>query len=213
MADTPRFPAAGRTTDDLLGELDGLTAADADWRRGRAFSLVYNADDAELERLHDAIGARFLAENALNPFAFPSLRRMEADVVALASTLVHLEGGDGTMSAGGTESIFLTVHTAREAARARGVARPSVVVPATAHPAFAKASHYLDVREVRVPVGPDGRADVDAMAAAIDDDTALVVASAPCYPYGVIDPVPGIAAAAAMSRPAMRAWACGLRSI
>jgi sphinganine-1-phosphate aldolase len=197
VADTPRFPPSGRGTDDLLDELDELTERDADWRGGRAFSLVYHADDAELERLHEAIGARFLAENALNPFAFPSLRLMEADVVGMASALVHLEGGDGTMSAGGTESIFLAVHTAREVARSRGVVRPTVVAPATAHPAFSKACRYLDVQEVRVPVGSDGRADAAAVAAALDDDTALVVASAPCYPYGVVDPVPAIAAAAA----------------
>jgi glutamate/tyrosine decarboxylase-like PLP-dependent enzyme len=41
------------------------------------------------------------------------------------------------------------------------------------------------------------RADPDAMAAAIDDTTVLVVASAPSYAHGVVDPVPQIAAAAA----------------
>ena len=48
-----------------------------------------------------------------------------------------------------------------------------------------------------VPVGPDFRADAAAMAAAIDDRTVLVVASAPSYAHGVVDPVPEIAAAAA----------------
>lgn len=197
MAEGSGFPERGSGTDEILRQLTELKERDADWRGGRAFSLVYNADDAELERLHDAVGAMFLPENALNPFAFPSLRLMEADVVAMASALVHLQGGDGTMSAGGTESIFLAVHTAREAARERGVERPTIVVGSTAHPAFAKACHYLDVDEVRVPVGDDGRADPAAMAAAVDGRTALVVASAPCYPFGVIDPVPEIAGAAA----------------
>lgn len=191
------FPSDGTPTEDLLGEFASMTAGDADWRHGRAFSLVYNADDAELERLHEAVGARFLAENALNPFAFPSLRRMESEVVAMASSLVHLHHGDGTMTSGGTESIFLAVHTARETARARGVSDPTVVVAETAHPAFAKAGHYLDVELVRTPVGDDGRADPDAIAAALDHRSALVVASAPCYPYGVIDPVAEIAATAA----------------
>ena len=44
------------------------------------------------ERLHEAIGERFLAENALNPFAFPSLRLMEADVVAMACVQLRPEG-------------------------------------------------------------------------------------------------------------------------
>ncbi|MCD9623027.1 pyridoxal phosphate-dependent decarboxylase family protein [Rhabdothermincola salaria] len=197
MAEPASFPARGQPTEELLEAIRELRADDADWRGGRAFSLVYNADDAELETLHDAVGSMFLAENALNPFAFPSLRRMEAEVVAMASALVHLEGGDGSMSSGGTESIFLAVHTAREAARARGVENPSVLTAATAHPAFAKACHYLGLDHLRTPHGPDGRADPAAMIDALDERCALVVASAPCYPFGVIDPVADLAAAAA----------------
>jgi sphinganine-1-phosphate aldolase len=196
LADPNGFPTSGRRADDVVAELRRLKAADADWRGGRAFSLVYHADDAELEQLHEAVGAMFLAENALNPFAFPSLRRMEADVVAMASALVHLHGGDGSMSAGGTESIFLVVHTAREAARERGIVAPQVVTAGTAHPAFAKACHYLDLEHVKVPWRADGRADPSAIADVLGPDTALVVASAPCYPFGVVDPVTEIAAAA-----------------
>jgi len=71
------------------------------------------------------------------------------------------------------------------------------VCAATAHPAFAKACHYLDVEQIRVPPGRDGRADVDAIAARVDERCSLVVASAPCYPFGVIDPIAEIAALAA----------------
>ena len=72
-----------------------------------------------------------------------------------------------------------------------------MVIPSTAHAAFHKAAHYFGVRAVVVPVGADFRADAAAMAAAIDDTTVLVVASAPSYAHGVVDPVPDIAAAAA----------------
>jgi glutamate/tyrosine decarboxylase-like PLP-dependent enzyme len=194
------FPAHGRSADDLLAELRGGRDGDADWRHGRTFSLVYNPADPELERLQEAVALAYLHENYLNPFAFPSLLRMEREVVAMAADLLHGDARGGRLSSGGTESIFLTVQVARDHARAtRGIAEPAVVLPATAHPAFAKACHYLDVREVRVPVGSDGRADVEALAAAVDadTDTALVVGSAPCYPFGVVDPIPEIAALAA----------------
>ncbi len=76
-----------------------------------------------------------------------------------------------------------------------------MVLPTTAHAAFHKAAHYLGVEPVLVDVDPETkRADPDAMAAAIDDDTVLVVASAPSYAHGVIDPVGPIAAAAAAAR-------------
>ncbi|MGH9209723.1 MAG: pyridoxal phosphate-dependent decarboxylase family protein [Acidimicrobiales bacterium] len=191
------FPQRGRGAEDLLAELQGGRDGDADWRRGRTFSLVYNPADPELERLQEAVAVAYLHENYLNPFAFPSLLRMEREVVAMAADLVHGNPRGGRLSSGGTESLFLAVQVARDRASAeRGVDQPTIVVPETAHPAFAKACHYLCVTEVRVPVGPDGRADVDAMATALDDRAALLVGSAPCYPFGVVDPIPEIAALA-----------------
>src|SRR5690606_23374149 len=167
-------------------------------RAGRTFSLVYNAADPELERLHEAVAHEYLHENYLNPFAFPSLLRMEREVVAMGADLLHGNPRAGKLTSGGTESLFLAVQVARDHARAeRGIAEPTIVLPETAHPAFAKACHYLDVTEVRVPVGPDGRADLAATAAAVDDRTALVVGSAPCYPFGVVDPIPELATLAA----------------
>ena len=50
---------------------------------------------------------------------------------------------------------------------------------------------------VTVPVSDDWTADVEAMAAAVDDRTVLVVGSAPQYPQGVVDPIAAIAELAA----------------
>jgi glutamate/tyrosine decarboxylase-like PLP-dependent enzyme len=72
-----------------------------------------------------------------------------------------------------------------------------MVLSTGAHAAFDKASHYFDVEARRVPVRPDFTADVDAMADAIDDNTVLVVASAPTYPQGMVDPVADLAGLAA----------------
>ena len=72
-----------------------------------------------------------------------------------------------------------------------------MVIPTSAHAAFHKAAEFLGVRALLVDVDPDTlRADPAAMAAAIDDTTVLVVASAPSYAHGVVDPVPEIAALA-----------------
>jgi glutamate/tyrosine decarboxylase-like PLP-dependent enzyme len=193
MTDHP-FPQTGRDADDLLAEIREQRDGDLDWRGGRAFSLVYDVDDAELEHLLETVGVMFLHENALNPFRYQTLLRMETEVVAAAVDLFG--AGCGAISSGGTESIFLAVHTARQWGRARGIERPRLVCADTAHPAFAKACHYLGVDLVQTPHGPDGRAQPDVMADAAGDDTVLLVASTPCYPFGVIDPVERIAALA-----------------
>jgi glutamate/tyrosine decarboxylase-like PLP-dependent enzyme len=121
-------------------------------------------------------------------------------VVALENSVVGtvasvLGGGVGTFTSGGTESCLLAVKAARDARS--DVDGAELVLPVTAHPAFHKAAHYLGLTVVTTPVDADFRALVDPLAEAITDRTVLVVASAPSYPTGTVDPVPAIAAAAA----------------
>lgn len=200
------FPSEGRGAADLLSEIAALRVGDLDWRSGRAFSLVYDADDPELEGLLETVGQMFLHENALNPFRYQTLLKMETDVIHAGLALFG--GNHGALTSGGTESIFLAVQTARDAARSRGIEDPTLVCCNTAHPAFAKACHYLGVEMVATPHGTDGRADVSAIRAAMDDRCALVVASSPCYPFGVIDPVTEIASLAASQNTLCHVDAC-----
>jgi glutamate/tyrosine decarboxylase-like PLP-dependent enzyme len=188
------FPSHATSAPDLLAEISDLRGGDLDWRGGRAFSLVYDPDDAELEDLLETVGSLFLHENALNPFRYDSLLKMETEIGQFAADLFGARRA--VVTSGGTESIFVAVQTARDEAAARGIHDPTLVVCETAHPAFAKACHYLGVELLRTPAGPDGRAQPQLMAAAADSRCALLVGSAPCYPFGVIDPIPEIAAIA-----------------
>src|SRR5262245_9753240 len=191
------LPPGGRPAEDLLAELEALKERAVDWRGGRGFSLASCAGDA-VHELGAAAYAKYLSTNALNVAAFPSLRRLQAEVVATVAELLH--GGPeaaGFMTSGGTESILLAVKAARARGRERGAPAPEMAVPTTAHAAFEKGAEYFGVRSVRVPVGDDFRADARAMARVTGPDTVLLVASAPSYPQGVIDPVAEIAALAA----------------
>ncbi|MCB0977196.1 MAG: aspartate aminotransferase family protein [Acidimicrobiales bacterium] len=198
MSEGATIPEHGRSATELLSMIEQAHAADIDWRGGRAFSLVYNVGDHVHEELLEQVGVKFLHDNALNPFKYPSVLQMELDVIAMAADLLGTAPNAGSLSSGGTESIFLAVQVARDHNRqVRGIAEPTVVAPETVHPAFAKACKYLDIELRLIPVGPDGRADVDATADAVDERTGLLVGSAPCYPYGVIDPIEDLAAVAA----------------
>ncbi|MGW1774840.1 pyridoxal phosphate-dependent decarboxylase family protein [Streptomyces sp. NPDC002104] len=189
----------GRTPDDVLAELRSLRECDAPTRGGRTFAYVYDAGLDGLDELAAAAYSAYATVNGLDPTVFPSVARLENDLVGAVAAVLGAPGAQGTFTSGGTESILLAVKTARDHARAvRGITAPQLVLPSTAHAAFHKAAHYLGLETVVVPVDPvTFRADADAMAAALTDRTALVVASTPSYAHGVIDPVPGIAAAAA----------------
>jgi sphinganine-1-phosphate aldolase len=191
------LPHDGLDPETVVDHLAAMTTRDVRWRDGRAFTLAYNAGP-EVLALQARVYGAFMGENALNTDAFPSLARIQRDVVGIVAGWLH--GGDeaaGFMTTGGTESILMAVLAARERGRSeRGVTQPNMVLPTSAHAAFEKGAHYFGVRTRRVPVRADWRADVDAMANAIDDDTVLVVASNPQYPQGVFDPVAEVAALA-----------------
>src|SRR5580658_6311761 len=196
------MPAAGLPRDEVMQRLMALKQDDQDWRGGRVFSLVYSAGDDVHELLSDAL-ALYSAENGLNVLAFPSIGTMQHDIICNTATLLGADdpasGGqvEGYLTSGGTESLLQAVKTARDVARAdRGIAHPQMVAAQSAHAAFTKAADYFDVELIRVPVGPDYRADVNALADACTDDTILVIGSAPTYPQGVVDPIADIAALA-----------------
>lgn len=195
----PEFPKRGCERTALFAEMEAARRNDVDWRRGRLGLYVHFAGDDVLEVAKDAY-RMFFSENALGPAAFPSLRKFEEELVGWSLDLLHAgSGGAGNVTSGGTESIFLALKAARDWARAeRGIAtKAEVVAPISAHPAFNKAAHYLDMKVTRVPLGADFRADAKAMEAAITPSTVMMIGSAPAFPHGVIDPIASLAAVAA----------------
>ena len=190
--------STGLSHDEIITTLQQMKDNDVRWRDGRAFTLAYSAGDEVLAVAEEAYRA-FASENALNTDAFPSLRVIQAQVVEIV--IDWLQGDSsaaGFMTSGGTESILLAVKASRERGKKeRGITQPNVVLPTSAHAAFEKACYYFGLESRRVAVSEDWRANPEAMAAAVDDNTVLLVGSAPQYPQGVVDPIEAIAAIAA----------------
>ena len=181
---------------DVLARLREMQAADLPVHGGRTLAYVYDSGLPDVDQIGREAVAAYAGSNGLDPTAFPSLLTMENELVGFACDLLDAPAGAvGSVTSGGTESVLLAVQGARDSRP--DVDRPTMVVPSTVHAAFRKAAHYFGVEPIVVPVGADFRADAAAMAAAIDERTVLVVASAPSYAHGVVDPVPEIAAAAA----------------
>ena len=151
-----------------------------------------------LEVAHRAYGA-FISENGLGPAAFPSLKKMERDVTDMALSLQEAPAdAAASMTSGGSESILLAIKTCRDWHQANRPVpgTPEILLPFSGHPAFDKGAHLMGLKTVRVPVGANFAADVDAMADAITENTIMIVGSAPCFPYGVTDPIPALSALA-----------------
>jgi sphinganine-1-phosphate aldolase len=189
------IPEKGLAKEDLFQIMRQTQEADANWKEGRTWSLVYYGGKNIDEVIQEAY-QMFFHCNGLNPIAFKSLNKFETEVVAMAASL--LGGGDdtaGSMTSGGSESIFMAVKTARDYARFKKpeISSPEMILPVSVHPAFEKAAHFLNIKPRRIPLGGDFRADVAAVKEAITENTILLVGSAPAYPHGVIDPITDLA--------------------
>ncbi|GAA0720270.1 tyrosine decarboxylase/aspartate 1-decarboxylase [Halorubrum trapanicum] len=157
-----------------------------------------------------AAAERFLATNPGDPATYEAVADLEARAVERLATLADHpdpERAAGYVTSGGTEANVQAVRSARnrhggsDDGRAgsgvrHGGSAVNVVAPASAHFSFTKAAELLGVELRTVPLDDDYRADADAVAAAVDDATALVVGVAGSTEYGRVDPIPELAAIA-----------------
>lgn len=190
------LPDEGRPAAEVLAELREMaTEEDALWAQGQCSGTMYCGDHEHYDVLNRAFGM-FSHSNALQRDMCPSATRFEGEVIAMALDLMHSDAVTdttpaGMVTGGGSGSILQAILAHRDHARAtKGVERPSMVRPDTAHPAFAKAAHLFGIELRTVPVDPRTTVvDPGAVADAIDETTVAIVGSAGNYPYGTIDPI------------------------
>lgn len=198
-------------TKDIIDRLQQLRAADAPTHGGRVLSYVYDTGRSEIDALAAAAAEAMQSVNGLDPTTFTSVATLERDVVGFARDLL---GGDdavvGSVTAGGTESCLLAVKTARDLwLDAGGKGRPRLLAPVTVHAAFRKAAALFGLEQEFVPVDPaTGQVSAQAMIERLDADVAVVVLSAPCYPFAAMDPIVDVAAACADAGVACHVDAC-----
>lgn len=207
-----QMPTEGRDWNEVREEMIARSGKDADWRSGRTAVYVFNAGE-DIHHVQKEAYALFMSENGLGPLAFPSLAQMEKDVIAMALGLLHgPQGATGAITSGGTDSITMAMKTARDFARESGRQQTghNIVLPRSAHLAFDKAAHLMDIAVRRVPLKTDGsfEADPAAMAAAVDEATIMMVGSAPNFPHGIIDPIAALGEVAAEKKVWLHVDAC-----
>ena len=186
------IPQHGLSKEEILRALQAFKSRDMDWKAGKVWCYVYSPGEDPAEVTREAY-LSFLSENGLDPTVFPSLLKLETEVVRATINLLRGDSNAvGHLTTGGTESIMLAVKTARDRARAEHpeITQPEMILPRTAHAAFHKAAHYLCVKPVVVDIDPQTfKVRAEDMRRGITPNTILLVASAPSYSQGVIDPI------------------------
>lgn len=169
-----------------------------DWMGRMASGVNYFVSDDVVEVAKEAY-LKFFSTNPLYRDYFPGLAQMEADVIDFAADILNGPEATGSVTSGGSESILMSVKSARDRARAcrPSVSRPEMVVPVSAHPAFWKGAHYFGLSVRKIPLDSAHQVDLDAYETAIGDNTVMAVGSAPSLTLGMVDPIPTMASWAA----------------
>ncbi len=201
------FPEQGTPRDELLAQLRSMAEReDRNWESGHSSGAMYSGDRDHHAWLNEAYSV-FSHVNALRRDMCPSMNRMESEIVGMTVAMLH---GDavaahhpgqracGMITLGGTESILGATLAYREKARAeRGIERPRMIWPASAHPVFRKAAHLFGFDVTVAPIDPvTMQVDADFVRDAVDANTVMLVGSACNYPYGTIDPIGALSAIA-----------------
>ncbi|MEM8606117.1 MAG: pyridoxal-dependent decarboxylase [Myxococcota bacterium] len=194
------LPEQGRPTDEILEELRAIAKnEDSAWEGGLCSGSMYSGDHEHYAFLN-AVCSLFSHVNALQRDMCPSMTRFESDVIAMALDIMHgaevtrrdaSQKACGAFGFGGTESIINPLLVYRDKfKKERGIDRPKIIVPDTAHPAFPKGAHLLGIEVVVAPTNDvTTKVDVDFVRDHVDDQTIAIVGSAGNYPYGTIDPI------------------------
>ncbi|RPB28043.1 PLP-dependent transferase [Terfezia boudieri ATCC MYA-4762] len=205
------LPISGWTDEQVKAELQKLSEMHhAEWEKGRVSGAVYHGGNDLLDLQAEAY-RMFSVSNPLHPDAFPGVRKMEAEIVAMVLDMYHApSSAGGTTTSGGTESILMACLAARNKAyHERGVTEPEMVVPTTIHAAFDKAGFYFGIKVHHIAIDPVTlKVDTKALDRMINYNTILIAGSAPNFPHGIIDDIAALSRIALKRRVPLHVDAC-----
>ncbi|GFY57182.1 sphingosine-1-phosphate lyase [Trichonephila inaurata madagascariensis] len=165
------------------------------WHEGYVSGTFYPGNDEAFENMIEHVYGKTAYTNPLHTDVFPGIRVMEAEIVHMVSVLFNAPEAIGTVTTGGTESIFLVCKAYRDFAKSeRGIKSPNMIIPVTAHAAFDKAAQLLKIQVKHIKCDSKSmKVNIQAMKKAIDKNTCMLVGSAPAFPHGCMDDIEEIA--------------------
>ncbi|GAA6064716.1 hypothetical protein JCM10212_000830 [Sporobolomyces blumeae] len=213
------LPERGLSPEEVSAALDQMSAIpNTKWDTGRVSGAVYHGGKDIGDIWREAFG-KFEVSNPLHADVFPGVRKMDSEIVSMCLSLfnsplptsaIDEQGGAGTTTSGGTESILMACKAYRDRARVEyGITEPEMIVPISAHAAFDKASKYFGIKIHHIPVDVETRkVDIKRVARAINSNTIMLVGSAPNFPDGAVDDITALSKLAIKHRLGLHVDCC-----
>ncbi|MCG9911763.1 MAG: aminotransferase class V-fold PLP-dependent enzyme [Flavobacteriales bacterium] len=193
------MPEKSTPREEVLRQIREMHAREsAPWKGGKISGSFYHGDQDHYDFLNETF-SYYSQVNSIQRDVCPSLTKYEGEIISMTLDLFHgnevqkrnpEQKAVGSLTTGGTDSIFQSVYVHREwGLDKKGIERPEIILPVSAHPAFFKAAHYLNIKAVTVGLDENYQADVKEIESKINANTILLVGSAGNYGHGIIDPI------------------------
>ncbi|MBO1041167.1 pyridoxal phosphate-dependent decarboxylase family protein [Brucella pituitosa] len=195
LRNSQAFPEKGISEQRVKSEMEAACRNDIEWFSLKNLTASYYGGEDIARIAKDAfvqhIGDNVVHQNGLHP----SVALYEREVLEMTLNLFSAPiEATGTITTGGSESIALALKAARDRARAlKGITKPQIVIPKTAYAVFNKLCHLMNIDVVQIDSERNFAADPVAMAKAVNENTIMLVGSAPPFPHANVDPIREIA--------------------
>ncbi|HLP20308.1 MAG TPA: aminotransferase class V-fold PLP-dependent enzyme [Chitinophagales bacterium] len=194
-----KMPEKSMTREEVMSQIKEMHAAESGpWKSGKISGSFYHGDQDHYDFLNEAF-SYYSQINSIQRDVCPSLTKFEGEIIAMTLDIFNGDAVNkrnpgqkacGSLTTGGTDSIFQSVYAHREwGLDKKNIQHPEVILPVSAHPAFFKAAHYLNMKVHTTRLDANYQADVADIESKITANTVLIVGSAGNYGHGIIDPI------------------------
>jgi sphinganine-1-phosphate aldolase len=186
--DINRLPLIGLSDNIIIDYINIIKEHDTTYKL--ISGCIYDSE----ENIHKNIMMRayeqYAYSNPMHGDIYNSVVFMERNIISMIGFLLHNNNPCGTITNGGTESLFLAIKSYRDLKHTH---LPNVVVPDTVHCSIDKICHYLCIKVIKVATDKEHRVCANKLMRYINNSTIAVILSAPSYGFGVMDDVATIA--------------------
>jgi sphinganine-1-phosphate aldolase len=192
------MPEKSSSKEEVLKQIKEMHATEsAPWKSGKISGSFYHGDQDHYDFLNEAF-SYYSQVNSIQRDVCPSLTKYEGEIIAMTLDIFNGDAVNkrnpkqkacGSLTTGGTDSIYQSVYAHREWGVDKGITQPEIILPLSAHPAFFKSAHYLNIKVVTAKLDENYQADVQDIESKVTPNTVLIVGSAGNYGHGIIDPI------------------------
>ena len=186
-----KLPEEGISYTKIMQNLSSFVNNDNKFYTNKKLSgTLYNIPDENEKHLLKNCMDYYYKTNPLHADIYPSLISMEKDIISMTKNILNCpaDKGMGSLTTGGTESIILALFGYREYAKKyKNINYPEAIAPSTVHPAFDKGCYYLGIKLRKIQVDNKNNLNKLQLRLAINENTILLIGSAPSFPHGLMD--------------------------